>query len=139
MKKVVIPIKIHLRILIYATLVWLLFFILGMPDYYLQYSTASIIVFEILLLIPFSIIIWLIFKPVKASRRMRLALWYSFYFTVPLFLYDLIYCGFYLGYGIRFVPVFWFLSVYYVIPWILFPLIAFLLNKKSVKNKYKNL
>jgi len=126
-------VKIHLRILIYATIVWVLFFLAGMPDYYLQYSTKSIILYEILLLIPFSVIIWFIFRPKKTSRRIKLSLWYSFYFTVPLSIYDYIYCGIYLGYGLRFIYVFWFLSVYYIIPWILFPMIAMLLNKKQAK------
>jgi len=126
-------VKIHLRILIYATIVWVLFFLAGMPDYYLQYSTKSIILYEILLLIPFSVIIWFIFRTIKTSRRIKLSLWYSFYFTVPLSIYDYIYCGIYLGYGLRFIYVFWFLSVYYIIPWILFPMIAILLNKKQAK------
>ena len=128
-------IKIHLRILTYATIIWVIFFLAGLPDYYLQYSTKSIILYEILLLIPFSVIIWFIFKPVKSSRRIKLSLWYSFYFTVPLSIYDYIYCGIYLGYGLRFIYVFWFLSVYYIIPWILFPLIAILLNKKTSNTK----
>ena len=128
-------VKLHLRILIYATIIWVLFFLAGMPDYYLQYSTKSIILYEILLLIPFSVIIWFIFRPIKTSRRLKLSLWYSFYFTVPLSIYDYIYCGIYLGYGLRFIYVFWFLSVYYIIPWILFPLIAILLNKKTSNTK----
>ena len=128
-------VKIHLRILIYATVVWALFFLAGMPDYYLQYSTKSIILYEILLLIPFSVIIWFIFRTIKTSRRIKLSLWYSFYFTIPLSIYDYIYCGIYLGYGLRFIYVFWFLSVYYIIPWILFPLIAILLNKKTSNAK----
>ncbi len=128
-------IKNHLQILIYATIVWILFFLAGIPDYYLQYSTKSIIGFVILLLIPFSIIIWFIFKPIKTSRRVKISLWYSFYFTVPLSIYDFIYCGIYLGYGLKFIYVFWFLSVYYIIPWILFPLIAILLNKKTSEAK----
>jgi len=134
-------VKLHLRILIYATIVWILFFLAGMPDYYLQYSTKSIILYEILLLIPFSVIIWFIFRPIKTSRRIKLSLWYSFYFTVPLSIYDYIYCGIYLGYGLRFIYVFWFLTVYYIIPWILFPLIAILLNKKTsnVKLSKKNI
>jgi hypothetical protein len=126
-------VKIHLRIFIYATIIWLLFFLAGMPDYYLQYSTNSIILYEILLLIAFSVIIWFIFRPVKSSRRIKLSLWYAFYFTVPLSIYDYIYCGIYLEYGLRFIWVFWFLSVYYIIPWILFPMIALILNKKQAK------
>ena len=127
--------KNHARILIYATIAWFLFLLAGLPDYYLQYSTKSIIWFAILLLIPFSIIIWLVFKPKKTLRRVEISLWYSFYFTVPLSIYYFIYCGIYLGYGFKFIYVFWFLSVYYIIPWILFPLIAILLNKKTSEAK----
>ena len=53
----------------------------------------------------------------------------SFYFTVPLALYDWLYCGLYLGHGIEFVSRYWYLSVYYAIPWILLPLMALLLNR----------
>ena len=66
---VIMIVKIHLRILIYATIIWVSFFLAGMPDYYLQYSTNSIILYEILLLIPFSVIIWFIFRRVKSSRH----------------------------------------------------------------------
>jgi hypothetical protein len=110
--------------------VWSLFLLAGMPDYYLQYSRQSMILFVVLLLIPISTIIIYIFKPLKSGRRMTIALWYAFYFTIPLAIYDSLYCGLYLGYGIGFVGVFWFLSVYYLIPWILFPLIAVVLNQK---------
>jgi hypothetical protein len=120
----------HLRILIIATLVWLAFLAAGLPDYYLQYSDAVMLWFDILLLLPFSAIIWYIFKPFKKSRRMKLALWYAFYFTVPLAVYDYIYCGLYLGHGWNFVTVFWFLSVYYIIPWIIFPAIVLILNRR---------
>jgi hypothetical protein len=120
--------KNHIKILIIATLVWLFFLLLGMPDYYLQYSTNTMIWFTILLLIPFSIIIWYIFKPIKKSKRIKISLWYALYFTVPLAVYDYLFCGIYLDYGFRFITVFWFLSVYYLILWFLFPGIAFILN-----------
>jgi len=121
--------KNHVRILIYATIAWFLFLLAGMPDYYLQYSTITMIWFDVLLLIPFFIIIWFIFKPIKTSIRIQISLWYSFYFTVPLAIYDYLYCGIYLGYSINFLVVFWFLSIYYLIPWILFPMIAKVLNR----------
>jgi len=123
--------KNHIRILIIATFVWLFFLVLGFPDYYLQYSTKLMIWFDILLLIPFSIIIWLILKKVKKMRRMKTSLWYSFYFTVPLAIYDYLYCGLYLGYGFNFIHIFWFLSIYYLILWIQFPAVAIILNKRS--------
>ena len=121
--------KHHVRILIFASLVWLFFLILGWPDYYLQYSTGKMIWFTALLLIPITVVIWNVFRPVKQSRRIQISLWYAFYFTIPLAIYDYIYCGIILDYGLRFVYVFWFLSVYYLIPWILFPAVARILNK----------
>lgn len=123
----------HVRILIYATIAWFLFLLLGMPDYYLQYSAITMIWVDVLLLIPFFVIIWFISKPIETSRRTKISLWYSFYFTVPLAIYDYLYCGIYLGYGFSFINVFWFLSVYYIILWILFPMIAILLNKKKAE------
>jgi len=123
--------KHHIRILISATIVWFIFFILGLPDYYLQYSTTTMIWFAILVLFSISFIIWFVLKKIKRSRRMNIALWYSFYFTIPLAIYDYLYCGIYLKYGIKFIFVFWILSVYYLILWILFPLIAFILNSRK--------
>lgn len=124
-------IKHHIRILIIATIIWFFFLILGLPDYYLQYSTEIMIWFDISLLIPFSIFIWFVLKTIKKSRRMNIALWYSFYFTLPLAFYDYLYCGIYLKYGFSFINVFWFLSVYYLVLWILFPTIAVILNNRS--------
>jgi len=122
-------IRAHIRIFLIATIVWLLFLVAGMPDYYLQYSDQSMIYFVLLLLLPFSIILVVIFRKINREKRLKIALWYAFYFTVPLLIYDSIYCGIILRYGIGFITVFWYLSVYYIIPWILFPFIALLVNR----------
>ena len=119
----------HMRILSIATLVWFIFLVAGMPDYYLQYSDQTMIIFVILLLLPISIIIYFILRPLAPNRRMTIALWYAFYFTVPLMIYDMVYCGIMLEYSMRYIVVFWFLSVYYIIPWILFPAIAILISQ----------
>ncbi len=119
----------HLKLLVAATAVWLGFWVAGLPDYYQQYSTRSLVVFESLLLVP----VWLAgFVALRARRRrsrMRRALAISFHFTVPLFLYDLAYCGAYLGHGLRFVVQYWYLTVYYFVPWAVFPLIALWLER----------
>ena len=122
--------KTHFRIFIIATVLWLLFFIAGMPNYYLQYSNTLLIWFVVLLIIPISVIFFFVFKSIKKNKRIRISIWYSFYFTIPLYIYDGIYCGIYLEYGYRFMLTFWFLSIYYIVPWILFPGIALSLNQK---------
>jgi len=120
----------HIRIFLIATIVWLIFFLAVMPNYYLQYSNHIMILFVTILLIPISIIIGFVFKPIKQQKRLTIAFWYAFYFTIPLLIYDSLYCGIYLGYGFNFLVVFWFLTIYYLIPWILFPMIVLILNRK---------
>ena len=87
------------------------------------------ILFVILLMVPISFIIYLVFKPLKKQRRLAVSAWYAFYFTVPLLVYDSIYCGWYLGYGMDFFHVFWYLSIFYIIPWLHFPAVAVFLNR----------
>ncbi|KAA3609293.1 MAG: hypothetical protein DWQ05_22640 [Calditrichaeota bacterium] len=132
--------KTHIKIFAIATLVWAVFVVAGLPDYYLQHPATTMVFFDIFLIIPFSAIIYHVFIPIKPQRRMKISLWYAFYFTVPFFLYDWIFCGLYLGHGFDFLTVYWFLTVYYFIPWVLFPLIAYGLNHKNENrtNKHKS-
>jgi hypothetical protein len=104
-----------------------------MPDYYLQYSNQHMIILVTILLLPLSLILTKVFKPINQQKRLKISFWYAFYFTVPLVIYDTFYCAIYLGYGIKLLVVFWFLSIYYVIPWILFPMIARLLSRSYNK------
>ena len=61
------------------------------------------------------------------GRAVALAFW----FTVPLFLYDLAYCGVRLGHGLGFVVPYWYLTAYYVVPWVLFPATALWLERSG--------
>jgi len=119
----------HIRIFIIATVVWVGFWIAGLPAYYQQYSNKQMVWFDALVLIPIAAIVYAVLKPIRSSRRLAVSLWMAFYFTVPLAFYDWLYCGIYLGSGLRFIFQYWYLSVYYVIPWILLPLVALALNR----------
>ena len=114
----------HIRLLIIATLVWAGFLVGGLPSYYQQYSMRFMIVFDAVALVLIAGAVFLGLRRAKRKRRLRASLWLAFYFTVPLAIYDWIYCGVYLGHGMEFIGQFWYLSVYYIIPWIVFPLIA---------------
>ena len=121
----------HLRIFLIATVVWAAFWVAGLPSYYQQYSVNFMGWFATLLLLFIPAILYRVLRPVHPKRRMATALWLAFYFTVPLALYDWLYCGLYLGHGIQFLTRYWYLTVYYAIPWILLPLVAFHLNSIS--------
>lgn len=118
----------HLRLLGIVSAVWLLFWLAGLPDYYRQYSTKAMIVFDIAALPP----LWYIgYRSIRRSRnRIASSLWLSFYFAVPLFFYDLIYCGIYLGHGLSFLWDYWYLTVYYILPWLMYPLTGWRLEKQ---------
>lgn len=109
----------HLQLLVAATVVWLGFWLAGLPDYYQQYSTRSLVVFEVLLLAPTWAAGYLSLRRRRAGSRTSRAVAICFYFTVPLFLYDLLYCALYLGHGLRFVIRYWYLTAYYFVPWAL--------------------
>ena len=125
------PVRDHVGILLIATLVWAAFWAAGLPSYYQQYSTAQMIWFDSVVLIPIAAIAYLVLKRYRPDRRLPTALWLALYFTVPLAIYDWLYCGLWLGDGLQFVWKYWYLTIYYFIPWALLPLIAHLLDRRD--------
>jgi len=119
----------HIRLWILATAVWAGFLLGGLPDYYQQYSTGFMLGFVLLVLLPIALVLYFVLRRQAPRGRMTVALWIAFYFTVPLALYDWLYCGLRLGHGIAFVSEFWYLTVYYAIPWLLAPAIVLLVNR----------
>lgn len=122
-------VRFHLGFLLIATIVWAGFWVGGLPSYYQQYSTRQMIWFDSLVLVPIAVIGYLFLRRVRPERRLTIALWLAFYFTVPLAIYDWLYCGLYLGHGVEFLWQYWYLTVYYAIPWILLPGAALFLNR----------
>ena len=98
-------------------------------SYYQQYANAQMVWFVALLLIPITVFVYLALRRIRPEKRLTIALWLAMYFTAPLALHDWVYCGIYLGHGVQFVSTYWYLSVYYVIPWVLLPFMALLLNR----------
>jgi hypothetical protein len=129
----------HIRLLSFVTLAWVLFWVFGLPNYYQQYSAKFMVTFDIIIFPLIWFIIYFSAKRARHGRGLSVALWLSFYITVPLFIYDLIYCGFYLGHGMGFLWRYWYVTVYYIVPWAAFPLTGWWIdrrNKLSAVNEY---
>jgi hypothetical protein len=126
----------HLRILGIVSIAWILFLIVGYPDYYQQYSTEFMIVFDVVILPPIWYVVYKSAKRAKPGKGLIISLWWSFYITVPLFIYDLLYCGLFLGHGLNFLTLYWYLTVYYIIPWLFFPITGYIIDKKKFKKFY---
>jgi hypothetical protein len=116
-----------------ATVVWAAFWAIGWPSYYQQYSRRTMLLFSLALLVGIIAFLPRVFRPLRPARRIRVAWWMSFYFTVPLAAYDALYCGVHLGHGLAFVWKYWYLSVYYVIPWLVMPAVAATLNRSEAR------
>ncbi len=126
----------HLRILFAVTIIWAVFWVIGLPEYYQQYSLWLMIIFDTVVLVSIGFVVYWILKKYPAKRILSLSLWLAFYISIPLFIYDYLYCGIYLGYGLSFILKYWYLSVYYIIPWIICPLLgSYLINIRQRKGK----
>jgi hypothetical protein len=119
----------HLRVLVVATAAWGLFWVLGWPSYYQQYSFRPMFWFCVALLPVIAAVTVFILRRVAAERRLPVACWLAFYFTVPLAFYDSLYCGIYLRYGLGFLTAFWYLTLFYVVPWLMLPATAIAMNR----------
>jgi hypothetical protein len=115
--------------LVIVSLAWLVFWIAGLPDYYRQYSIGFMILFDLAILLPIWFFVYEIVRRAKQGRGLIISFWKSFYISVPLFIYDLLYYGVHIGHGASFLWKYWYLRVYYILPWLLIPPMGWLVEK----------
>jgi hypothetical protein len=109
----------HFRIFAIAVAAWAAFFVTGLPDYYQQYPAAWMVAFLVVLIPPIIVVALKVIGHAAVGQRRSLATWLAFYFTLPLALLDYAYCGIYLGHGLAFLFRYWYLTVYYIVPWLI--------------------
>jgi hypothetical protein len=118
----------HITLLGQALFGWAIFWVAGLPHYFQQYSTVFLGAGSVILSVLFSLAaVWVLARS-RPENRMRRALWISLYFTVPFAILDTLYCGVYLGHGWSYLAKYWYLSVFYVSPWLTFPPTAYLMR-----------
>jgi hypothetical protein len=110
----------HLKLLFQSVVIWALFWIGGLPDYYQQYSTITLGVACTVISVLISLAALRILLRSKPENRAKRAFWCSVYYTVTFAVLDYLYCGLYLGYGARYLEQYWYLTVFYVTPWLTF-------------------
>lgn len=125
----------HFILLGQGIAVWVLFWLAGLPSYYQQYSLVTMAVFSVVLSVAISLVALLVLLRGRSETRLRRAVWISFYFTVPLAIVDWLYCGIYLGYGATFLVHYWYVTVFYFIPWLTFIPTALLLRRNMESRK----
>ena len=119
----------HFALLLQSSSLWLLFWLIGLPDYYQQYSPVVMGVLCTLLSVALSLFAVFMLIRSREEIRMSRACWLSFYYTIPFALYDALYCGWYLGLGLEFLSSHWYLTVFYFSLWLTFIPTAYLIDK----------
>jgi hypothetical protein len=119
----------HLGLLLQSISVWATFWLAGLPSYYQQYSLVALAIGSVLLSVAISLLAIFVLRLGRAETRLNRAFWLSIYYTIPFALLDTLYCGVYLGYGAGFLSKYWYLSVFYITPWLTFIPTALLLRK----------
>ncbi len=110
----------HLNLLIQSIVIWALFWLGGWPDYYQQYSPQALGVACTIISVLISLAAIRILQRSRPENRRARAFWCSVYYTLTFVLLDTLYCGIYLGHGAQYLTQYWYLSVFYVTPWLTF-------------------
>jgi hypothetical protein len=111
---------IHLKLLGQASAIWSIFWLLGLPNYFQQYPSVVMGVACTLLSVLFSLFAVAVLVRCREETRMSRAFWLSFYYTVPLAIYDTVYCALYLDLGVGYLWSHWYLTVFYISIWLTF-------------------
>ena len=121
----------HLAFLLQGVTAWIVFWLIGLPAYYQQYSTVAMALASVLLSVAISLAAIALLRRGREATRMSRAFWYSVYFTVPFVAFDTAYCGWYLGHGAGYLLTYWYLTIFYLTPWLTFMPTAWLLKDRS--------
>jgi hypothetical protein len=122
----------HRNLFLQAVCAWAAFWLAGLPSYYQQYSPITMAVGAVLLSVAISLAAIFVLQRGRVETRLARAFWLSAYYTIPFAALDALYCGLYLGHGPDFLSRYWYLSVFYVTPWLTFIPTALLLRKEVV-------
>jgi hypothetical protein len=124
----------HIYLFLMATTMWTMFFLAGIPSNYYQ-SWPILWQMVGVVIVPAIALGWVTYLRVRtmdARRAAATSIWMALYFTAPFLIYDWIYIGMHLGFGWSFLSTHWYLSVFYIIPWLLLPPIGFWAGRRRI-------
>ena len=127
--------KAHLNLLLMSFFTWLVFLLLGLPDYYQDWPFGAKIGICIIVTAIYFPIGDFILRRFSNPQHLINAGFLALYLTVPLFIYDYLYIVLIGGDDLTFVFRYWYLSFFYFSFWIQFPLIGWLMGKATDKAK----
>jgi hypothetical protein len=120
----------HLILFTFTFLAWLGFYLLGLSsNYYTNWSLAELILLSLFTIFGFLPVAGAFVLIFMGGDYIRTSLWFAFYASVPLFIYDFIVVGVIGREGIHFIITHWYISLGYLYVWIILPLVGLALQK----------
>ena len=124
--------KLHLQLLLYSSVTWLAFYLVGLPDYYQHWAFwAKLGALPAVTLAYFPIARYTLDQFWGDGRHFRNSLWLALYLTLPLFIYDHLLLVWYKGLGIGFVIPYFYLSFFYFSFWLQIPYIGWRMERQN--------
>jgi len=125
----------HLRLLKTVTVAWIIFVVIGLPDYYTTWPFNKLLYFCVGTY--FFVGFYILYKTRDyEGHYLPRVLWVAFYIILPLVIYDFVYIAWILKEPFDLLNKFWFISVFYIVPWVQAFLIYLFLVSKSLKKRY---
>jgi len=127
--------KKHFQLLGYSLVTWVVFYVVGLPEYYQQwYLEAKLALLPVLTILYFPVTRYTLKKFWDDGRHITNACCLAFYLTLPLFVYDYLLLALYKDLGIHFVVPYWYLTFFYFSFWIQIPYIGWQLGRTETQN-----
>ena len=130
-----LDLKTHITLLIISFITWLIFVLIGLPDYYQSWSFQAQIAICIFVTILYFPLTRFILEKFETKEYFKNSLWLAFYLTLPLFTYDFIYIVLIKKDNMSFVFRYWYLSFFYFSFWIQMPFVGWLMQKGVMSQK----
>ena len=129
----------HWYLFCLATTWWTLYFILGLPSNYFQ-TTPDWAIWMFGELLPGAALAYFGWRRCTRAPQhaWNSARWIAFYMTVPLFAYDFFYLAIHQQRGLAFLQSHWYLTLFYVIPWVMLPGIAWWVSARMRQSAASN-
>jgi hypothetical protein len=108
---------------------WCAFFIAGWPSYFQQYSALTMAVVCVAQIPPVAAFGYWLIRRRAVVERLRFAGWLAFYTSVPYVVIDYAYLGLLHGLGLGFLSIYWYLTVSYFVPWLVFVPLGYQLGR----------
>ena len=127
--------KKHGQMVVYSFVTWLLFYLVGLPDYYQSWYFVAKVAICIAVTIAYVPATYYTLRSYWSDgRHFANSLWLAFYLTLPLFIYDYLLLALYKELGIAFVFPYWYLTFFYFSFWIQFPVIGWWMERVGSQN-----